>query len=250
VIEAFRRRGIYPPDVRTLAADALLWAQPTPEDQKLLPDFAELIQRLKKDMPAFEFQTTAARKEIDRLNHEMQYLTWKWIRGELLDPRTREARNPKALELLGLALGASAPGTVARGKDGLPSLEVHSVRSARRPLQNGRTILDLVVEMTQRRWGFFDPDRQAAAEKLPPTAKEWQGEFRPDFKLRGGCTLLINSESGEVRYCVVKSILSPARLARQRAFLSGGPGASLRAAYSPSEGRAVEPFALLHRSPL
>jgi hypothetical protein len=249
VIEAFRRRGIYPREVRTLAADALRWQSSTVAPADF---FADLIQQIKKDLPMLEWQTTGPREKIDDLNHRYQEFTWKWVKGQLLDPQTKEARDAQLADALGLALGAGAKSTIFRSKrDGLPALEVHSVRSARRPLQDGRTIVDFVLEMTQRRRGYLDPRKQERAEQLPPDAPEWRApEFRPDFKFRGGCTLLINSETGEVRYCVVKGIRSDSRLARQRAFVTGASAPSLRSAYSPpSPGAHVaEPFALLHRS--
>jgi hypothetical protein len=235
-----------------------------------LPDFADLINKLKSgwwpDRPGgpprrrakaaspatLEWQTTADRAHIDHLNHDYQYITWAWIKGQLSGPRPKNGRDGDPAEALGLALGPGAPATIYRSKrDGLPALEVHAVRSARRPLEDGRTIIDLVIEMTQRRRGYLDPDTQTRADSLPPDSPEWQkAELRPDFILRGGCTLLINGETGEVRYCVSKNIASPSRLARQRGFTSGGAGPSLRATYTPGTpgAPAAEPFALLHRS--
>jgi hypothetical protein len=70
--------------------------------------------------------------------------------------------------------------------------------------------------------------------------------------------LLISLETGMVRYCVRKNVLSDHRLRAQRGFLTGQPNPSLRATYfgDPRQiyfedvGRdvAVEPLALLHRS--
>jgi hypothetical protein len=247
VIEAFRRRGIYPRDVRTLAADALRW------QRHILPSFYapihELMQRMLQDQSreqrrlTLEWQSTARREEIGRLNEEYKHITWTWLKKSFAD-------NPEMKGNLGLALDAEAPSTIYRSKfDGLPSLEVHSVRTARRPVQDGRTMLDLVVELVQRRRGYFDPDRQAAAEKLPPDSPRWWQDFQPDFKFRGGCTLLIDSETGDVRYCILKNITSETRLARQREFATARPD-SLRATYSPAAADAGnrEPFALLHRS--
>jgi len=263
IIEAFRRRGIYPRDVRTLAADALLWQKPA----KGLPDFADLIYKLKSgwtpkvkdgpghaakpgDLPTLEWQSvTASREKIDQMNHHYQYLTWAWIKDQFADLRTKKTLDASNL---GLMLTANSPPTIYRSNgDGLPSLEVHSVRSARRPLQDGRTILDLVIEMTQRRRGYLDPEKQKRADQLLIDSVKWQSEeFRPDFKVRGGCTLLIDGETGEVRYCIAKNIGSESRLARQRAFLSGTEVSSLRATYLRvvPGGRIHEPFALLHRS--
>jgi hypothetical protein len=246
VIEAFRRRGIYPADVRTLAADGLRWQRPP----ALSLDFTELIRVLKKDLRTFEWQTTGPREEIDRLNRQFQVITHAWFKKQLVDDHSRAERSSKVARSLGLSPGDDAWNTIYRGKDGLPALEVHSVRSARRPLQNGRTIVDLVIEMTQRRRGYLDPDKQKRAEKVPGNSPQWHEEgFKPDFKVRGGCTLLINSETGELRYCIAKNIRSDARLARHRDFVEGLSAPSLRATYTAATNGAGgrEPFALLHR---
>ena len=247
VIEAFRRRGIYPRDVRTLAADALRW------QRHPLPSFYGLVHGLLEGMLneesraqrrlTLEWQSTARREEIGRLNEEYKKITWKWIKDNLVG-------NPAMIGKLGVDLEATAKPTIFRSKfDKLPALEVHSVRTARRPTQDGRTLLDLVVELVQRRRGYLDPDKQAEAEKLPADSPRWWTDFQPDFRFRGGCTLLIDSESGDVRYCILKNITSETRLARQREFASAR-SPSLRATYSPSAAGAQsrEPFAMLHRS--
>lgn len=255
VIEAFRRRGIYPRDVRTLAADALRWQGPPAELQGFT--FAGLIERLKTDpnlkSQTLEWQTTGTRDEIGARNQQYQKATWYWLREQLVNAETG-GEGDQALAIaraLGLSLGNDAPSTVYRSRDGLPSLEVHSVRAARRTHQDGRTILDLVVELVQRRRGYLDPAKQAKAEALAPGDDAWDTpEFqKPDFKMRGGCTLLINGETGEIRYCILKSICSDSRLARQRDFASDTGGLSLRATYStPVPGAEIpEPFAMLHR---
>jgi hypothetical protein len=112
--------------------------------------------------------------------------------------------------------------------------------------------------MTQRRRGYFDPEvqRDVDSGKRRPTT--------PDFLFRGGCTLLVEPD-GRVRYCVSKRILSEARLARMREFLTRDTDTSLRGVYFEDPKRTyfrgiisgarsstnqivVEPFALLHRS--
>ena len=254
VIEAFRRRGIYPRDVRTLAADALRWQGPPIELRGFT--FAGLIQTLKTDpqfqSPTLEWQTTGTREEIGERNRQYQKATWVWLRQQLVNAETggEEDIALAIARALGLSLGNDAPTTVYRSKDGLPSLEVHSVRAARRTHQDGRTILDLVVELVQRRRGYLSAAKQAQADALPAGADEWDTpEFKPDFKMRGGCTLLINGETGEIRYCILKSICSEGRLARQRDFVSDTGELTLRATYStPVPGAEVpEPFAMLHR---
>jgi len=248
VIEAFRRRGIYPTEVRTLAADGLRLQRPP----AFSLNFAELIKSLKQDLSTLEWQTTGPRDQIDRLNKKYQEITHDWIVKKLVDPETGRERDPKVARSLGLSPGDDAWNTIYRSskKGGLPALEVHSVRSARRPLQDGRTIVDLVVEMTQRRRGYLDPEKQKQAEKLlTDSSKQFDEGIKPDFTVRGGCTLLINSETGELRYCIAKSIRSDARLARQRDFVQGLSAPSLRATYTAAAASvgSREPFALLHR---
>jgi hypothetical protein len=118
----------------------------------------------------------------------------------------------------------------------------------------------LVVEITQRRRGYYDTERQKEQDGLE------SGWDPPDFIFRGGCTLLIDLESGDVRYCVFKRIGPEGedRMDRQRRSLSEHVHTSLQASYFGDSRRAyyrgiaqasaqnqplrVEPFALLHRS--
>ena len=75
-----------------------------------------------------------------------------------------------------------------------------------------------------------------------------QSAADPDASIPA-CTRLIDSETGDARYCILKNITSETRLARQREFATARPD-SLRATYSPAGADAGnrEPFALLHRS--
>jgi hypothetical protein len=118
------------------------------------------------------------------------------------------------------------------------------VRPARRIGLSGDSRTDLVIEVTQRRHGYIDPEIQAAVDggKLEPPPH--------DFWFRGGSTTLIDLETREVRYCIGKGVLSAARLERQRRFVSGDSDGSLGATYfgDPRVRAGAEPFAMLHRS--
>jgi hypothetical protein len=258
VIEGFRRRGIYPRDVRTLAQDALLWRRPweppppgspRPPGAPAEPDFKEMIRFLKEDppegvLPTLEWQTSGPRQLIEKHNRYFGVKVHDWLGKQ----------DPEVLKTFGIALGKDAPTSIFRNK-GQPTFEVHSVRSARRPRQGGGTIVDLVVEITQRRRGYLSPEKQKEVDglrpaDLPSDDPRWDKEYQADFIFRGGCTLLISSETGEPRYCIVKSVFSDARLARQSEFARRGGDNSLRATYSPGTGGklSAEPFALLHRA--
>jgi hypothetical protein len=135
--------------------------------------------------------------------------------------------------------------------DGVPLLEVHSFRPARRIGPDGQTVTELVIEMTQRRRGYRDLEMQRKVE---------EGEIEPiepDFILRGGCTLLVDPSTARVRYCIYKDVSSANRLSRMRDHLLGGAGGTLRETYlqvarhgreGGGRGHGREPLALLHRS--
>jgi len=141
-----------------------------------------------------------------------------------------------------LALTGDAPWSIQRSKeDGLPRFEVHAVRPARRVGPDGQLTQNLIVEITQRRFAFADPDLQAKADRgeWPDSALE-----KADFVFRGGCTLIYDLETARLRYCIRKNIRSENRLQRQRAFLSHPDSASLLATFFGAD--CAEPFALLH----
>jgi hypothetical protein len=82
-------------------------------------------------------------------------------------------------------------------------------------------LVDLVVEITQRRLGYLDAKEQEQADraKVPVEARVF--DSRPPegtFVFRGGCSIVVSMESGAVRACIRKDVLSPTRLERQRRF--------------------------------
>ncbi len=246
-VEAFRRYGIYPRDVRSLSVEGLRWSQPT--TSKFRPHLLSVVKALRDRMP--EWNVTGRSQEIyDSLGKSRAIL------HEMLNSIGRSARGRNDLkDLLGLDPGKR--------------FEVHSLRPARRVSPDGESLTDLVIEITQARPGYFDEDiqKKVDAQGIRGIPDSWLGASgeesagpsesgpkaatpRPDFIFRGGCTLVVDLNSSEVRYSVYKNVDSDSRLARQRAFESGkmeNAGNGLRATYFSGQFRQ-EPFALLHRS--
>jgi hypothetical protein len=232
VIEAFRRRGIFPEGVRSLSADNLCWAAPEGAMAAALEHLLPGVRKLSKVRP--DWSLTSDRRKVWTEMQESCAEIHSWL---LSDAARAMASH------FGLALGADAPHSIERGKDGLPLFEVHSVRPARRLGPDGQTLTDLVIEITQKRHGYEKADWQDkvdAGESPPPSH---------DFWFRGGCTVLIDLDRGAVRYCIGKGINNEARLAAQRAFTKSN--GSLQAMYlgDPSRQEMAEPFAMLHRQP-
>jgi hypothetical protein len=235
VVGAFRDWGIYPPGVRSLSVDSLLWA---PAEADVIRRLDEFFRAQQLDVWALGTDRRHAYLEMRRVNLALH----DWLQDE-------NNRAPGREWALGLCLGpGEAPGSLRRDKAGRPVFEVHSCRPCRRIGPDGQQKTDVVVELVQRRKAYFDPNRQqqvdadkkAAWDELPPH----------DFYFRGGCTLLIDPHSGEVRYCVRKAVWEEgdARLANERSFRQGQFGDKVGGAYLSGDHDDVNPFAFLHGS--
>jgi len=214
-MEAFRRRGIFPREARSLSEESLRWEGP--------------------DLTAAD---AASQVYLGRdLSHQMRDWNLSGNRRVIFE-RLRTARQT-AQAIIEQTRGYKQRITRGLDLDRFP-FEVTSVRPVRRAGREGQFLLDAVVEITQQRPGFVDTTLDEALAR--------GGE--PDFWFRGGCTLIIDLETGRLRYCIYKSINSVHRYERQRSLVAGqGAGASLAATYfdSPSGEEAAEVFAFVHR---
>jgi hypothetical protein len=151
---------------------------------------------------------------------------------------------------------------VFRDEKGNPSVEIHSVRTALRRDARGAIITDLVVELTQRRGGYFKKEDQKKAEQQPhPKKVKTRREAKkfnpmPDFKYRAGCTIVIDTTNNVFRHIIRTrgDVADENEFDQLRKFLTGDadPSASAFAGTRGSSLREAqpglyEPFALLHR---
>jgi hypothetical protein len=208
--EAFRRRGIVPENVRTLSVDGLLW-RPTAD----APDEDEnVVLDLVKDwaVDIGSWNLTRNRRELYELMRDKR----KALHEALGQKLTRES-------------------VVLSGIDPTLRFEVHSVRPSLRIDWNEQPRLQWVIELTQR-----------IPQQLDPAAA--RDGAKPDYYFRGGCTLLVDAETGKVRYSIKKP-LDEARKERQRRYLVDEGNQSLAATYFGGlTSEENEPFAMLHRS--
>jgi hypothetical protein len=247
-IESFREWGIYPRGISSMGADALAW--PTGEElmQEMIAagEMHNLPADLRQGLRPFVLE--AARnwnlesdrfqvwKDLDRLRMEL----WKWLRDG-------DSYGRYYARLFGLVVRSEdAPATMSKGKQGDPAVEIHAVRPALRRNIHGTTKIDLVIEVTQRRDGYFDRALQAAMDAGSGERRE------PDFIYRAGATIIIDPATREVRRVIRTpgTIIDDREMDRVRRFrmgeheggnaFDGGVGRSMR-----DEDRD-EPFARLH----
>ena len=104
---------------------------------------------------------------------------------------------------------------------------------------------DLVVEITQRRRGYFEREKQAQMDAGPPLPARERG----DFLYRAGCTLLMDPRTMNVRRVIRTpgTIADNRQLERVRRFLVEGLEPVNAFARARDVVDAREPFALLHR---
>ena len=253
-IQSFREWGIHPRGLTSIGTDALAW--PSGEDlmrdlvatQRASDNERNRRQYLKENflLTAGKWNLESDRYEVWKEFNKLRRDLWTWLyRGD--------SYGQEYARLFGLVIdSADAPATVYHSK-GVPSIEIHSVRPAVRRSLNGSMRVDLVVEITQRRRGYFDRKKQEAKDK---SKKPLPDEETGDFKYRAGCTVLIDPATQEIRRVIrtIGTIADNEELERVRRFRTGEVqirGNAFEAGLSPSlkVKRSVrnEPFALLHQ---
>ena len=260
LVESFRHWGIHPEGMRSMSLEGLLWptgdaareeagvagddgdvrsllteaqsADPEPGSRQRRPKRASSVgQRLRGwDLDTDRYETWEGVEQNSKV-------LWAWLHG----------KGRRLAPAFGLVLAEhDPPPTVFRSgpEASRVAVEVHSVRTAVRRTPRGSPTTDLVVELTQRRRGYFSAAKQEAMDKLPPGA----AMEKEDFVYRAGCTIIINRTTMEVRRVIRTpgTIVDDRELKRLRQFLLGGmepPNAFVPARAAMDN---PEPFALLH----
>ena len=293
MIESFRQWGIYPRGIRSMSPGALIWpsgseviakaahnakrkrtpkknkngvGRPSRQAIKYARDESEkAIRKLLSQTYRYRHDTgktskvrlrmldlSSDREQVWKVMSENRRAVWDWFLH-------KEGR--KYAKAFGIILGR-APRTVFRDEKGNPSVEIHSVRTALRRDARGAIITDLVVELTQRRGGYFKKEDQKKAEQQPhPKKVKTRREAKkfnpmPDFKYRAGCTIVIDTTNNVFRHIIRTrgDVADENEFDQLRKFLTGDadPSASAFAGTRGSSLREAqpglyEPFALLHR---
>ena len=204
-IAAFRARGIYPSNVKHFSQNSLVW-EPPPLPLKNIKSI------LDKLVLSWDLRTSRRRAyDVSRHNAQLMH-DWLCNSAEVDDD-----------EFEALGFSRKKGQTTFDGISGqLHTIEVHSVRPARRIGPDGQSRSHLVIEITQTFW----PD--------DPTLPH----------VRGGCTLLVDLEKHEASYFVRKKLNVAAHLQGEQRFAMASP---LHGNYFEVDSRSREPLAMLHQ---
>lgn len=241
LVEAFRSWGIYPEGVRNLSQEALLWAAPRADELDALRSVLGDPAHIRELTPDWGLESDR------RKAYEASEKAGFRLNSRLMNPKADPHR--AAARALGLTLDEDAPLSLTQSREypGFPAVEFHAVRPTRRVTPANDVQTDLVVVVTQKRYGFVDEDEQRAAD----TGRLADPAGHADFIFRGGATLLVDLATGDVRYLIGKNILDADRLDRQRRYVAERLNPTVRGVYFGSRSGAhgtAEPFAFLHRA--
>lgn len=250
MIEAFRRRGIVPDGCLSLAPDSLLWEGDSSRPRLTIGDLETIGGAANKDeSEKLNLDYIPFREDAVAVAERNRAIVQKWLTGKG-DPEKAAEWQRICGVLFSAGLGGEpelhsalnwSPEKGSSKPRRHPNVEVHSVRTTRRSGPDGQDVRQLVIEVTQRRRGFFDPDTQRDEEAYQESPQA------PDFTFRGGVTLIFDMFTRELRYAVRKRITDDRRLAAQRDFLLTRAVGRLGMAYAGAASAAKEPFAMVHR---
>lgn len=214
-VEAFRRRGIYPRDVRTLSSENLRWRSATDEGESASKT---LVRRL----TSFRAQAEEHYYAVDRATlFVLERRDRKVLHDDLAKHFKASPKGKRDAAFLGLDPGRR--------------FEVRSLHFARRAGVLGRPMVQMIAQLIQP---------TSVSSPLTDLGRGRKMAFE------GGVTLIADLHSGKLAYCIRKPIGSSTRRRRQERYVADWTNQRLRSTYFTS-GTGVdraEPFAMLHRS--
>jgi hypothetical protein len=216
-VEAFRRRGLYPRDVRALSADNLVWRTAENEERSPSTELRRLLGRLRPHASRHFFART--RQNLFEMERETREILHVWLVEHFASAKT------------------GADDAVFLGLDSNASFQVHSAHFATREGRYGRSHVQLVAQFVQ--------DKKVLIDEKDPA--------KGSMTFAGGSTLIVDLQRPlRIAFCIRKPTSSPTRQRRQLEFRASAATASVRSTYfaEPEDSVPREPFALLHRGEL
>jgi hypothetical protein len=219
LVDAFRKRGIFPGGVTNLSEEALCW----PSGEAMDPDVVQwLVEKLRVEVDKLRY--VPDREALYKMTSKAAASLHVSLQGKL------EPNLVKFGTVCGLMLdpGKCPPG-IKKDQYGVPTFEIHTFRTALRARPDGTLNNHVIVTLTQREW-----------------IKEHRG--LEGYFFRGGATLIFDLDTMELRRCIAKPIGDEARRHAYEAYMRDELPASVRASFaSRSQGNTnFEPFAFLH----
>ena len=185
-VEAFRRRGIYPPDVRTMSVDSLVWRTPENDEEAYSGRLEPLFEQLRGEVLQYVFAQShdekSERETLFDLQRSVRRKLHNWLEAHFKKDGRADA------EYMGLDPGRK--------------FEVHAARFALRSKPDGGVVPQLLVTVLQ-------------ASEVPADASDPDG---PKMVFEGGSSIVADLRRRTIKYCIRKNLKSRSRLAQQQGF--------------------------------
>jgi hypothetical protein len=217
-IEAFRKRGIYPRDVRTLSVESLVWRGPRNDQLQPSATLGEGLRQLQERSREYLFEQSPSgepesRENVFDLQRALRSELHRWLSQHF----EHHAHGAQDAAFLGI--------------DRERPFEVHTARYALRAGPEGDVDPQLLVGLLQEITVPVDP-----ADVHGPT-----------MPFEGGCTIVADLRRLKIRYCIRKRATSAARLLRQQQAAIAHLDTPRASYMGASFDDTTEPFAALHR---
>jgi hypothetical protein len=263
IINAFRKRGIYPAGVSNFSVQSLIYNELDNNAGKVLfKDAIFEFLRSFKDHLAYE---TDRKKIFDKTMLFIRGDKAKGIKGlhEYLFGDKNDLMNPVIAEdLTGLVFSpqyaALGIGTSQVYKKG-PAIEIHSIKLNNRVGPDGNTLNQIILNLCQRCRVIPKKNKNGEMEFIPLPAKK-ETKDPQVFTFRGGCTLIFDLNDLSLKHAIRKPMFNPTnqhtanrkltlntqRLKMQYNAMFGDLAEQMGFAAAPPKG--TEPFALIHKT--
>lgn len=284
LIDAFRRRGIYPRDVRSISVESLCWKKYDKADAEQF----KVLERIAGNLRVFVHQLGYLDEIPQNIFDRFREIFYKEAGRTLKEPTDQEVEDHWKNEMnerekifvLTRTVSWALHNELADYKSlyysdpdseefinfekatGLYFLESPQKKAAVKGLEvnHGKFIFEVHSVRSARR---VSPDGNILNQIIISITQKRRvrldkDKAEPKFDFRGGCTLIMDLQDLSLRYAVVKKIGDEVddagnfvafneRLTRQREFRTGGE-MSLRATYfgKSEQNETDEPLALLH----
>ena len=196
LIDAFRKRGIYPEGIKSLSVDSLRWPKVSEQYDKnsgnnILFDSLEKLSVWLRD-----FQKESLYFQDRRHSYELTKEFKKHFHSKLYSHLDNV---PSFEKLTGLVFSHQEDEHLGIELDEhkFPKFQISSIAFNRRVTPLGTTQNQVVIVISQKR-------------KITNKDLKINGTF--DWTLRGGCTLIFDLDNQELLYCIKKSILDKDRI--------------------------------------
>ncbi len=213
-IDAFRERGIYPSGIKHLSIESLAYSIP---DTSRIKDQIDIIVNFLREYRS-EILNEKKRSEIFEINRK--YIAGQYDAGKPriygLHRRLLE-KFPGSLsldfeKLTGLLysrgakkLGINVSDAYGNEEDELPSVSVQSLHLASRVGPSGKQVNQIIVTLLQGAHVSISRNDNNEPVIVP-------GKTENSTRIRGGCTLIFDLDSLQLRYAISKPLLSLEKL--------------------------------------